>query len=101
MEGNLIQEESVYTVLAQQIGRGDEIMEGTYMVDGICPVCGYSMVMSRLSCRNCGSALEGTFSVDEFSTEFDAHLQNRGTRTDRGAARLVLLARLDNTHVVF
>jgi len=101
MEGNLIQEESVYTVLAQQIDRGDEIMEGTYTVDGICPVCGYSMVISRFSCRNCGSALEGTFSLDERSTEFDAHLQNRGTRTDRGEARFGLLARLDNTQLEF
>src|SRR2546421_10407948 len=101
MEGNLIQEESVYTVLAQQIDGGDEIMEGTYTVDGICPVCGYSMVISQFSCRNCGSALEGTFSLDERSTEFDAHLQNRGTRTDRGEARFGLLARLDNTQLEF
>jgi hypothetical protein len=99
--GYLMQEESGYTVLAQQIDRGDEIMEGTHTVDGICPVCGYGMVISRLSCRSCGSALEGSFSLGEHSIGFDAHFQNRGTRTDRGEARFGLLARLDNTQLEF
>src|SRR5437773_11671689 len=76
-------------------------MEGTYTVDGICPVCGYGMVISRLSCRNCGSALEGSCSLGEHSTEFDAHFQNRGTRTDRGEVRFGLLARLDSTQLEF
>ncbi|TMD64237.1 MAG: DUF2089 domain-containing protein [Chloroflexi bacterium] len=88
-------------------------MEGTYTVDGVCPVCGYGMVISRLSCRNCGSALEGSFSLDEYTTEFEGHFQNRGKRTDRdtrndrgmrtdrGEARFGLLARLDTTQLEF
>ena len=34
-----------------------------YEVDGICPVCGDVMVVTRLSCGHCGSALEGAFTV--------------------------------------
>src|SRR6266851_9061180 len=38
-----------------QIDRGEVNMERTNQVDGSCPVCGYGMVISRLSCSNCGS----------------------------------------------
>ncbi len=77
-------------------------MEGMYTVDGICPVCGDSMAISRLSCRNCGSALEGSFSLGEPLTGFDAQFQHRGARTERRIeARFGRLARLDSTQLEF
>lgn len=32
-------------------------------VTGVCPVCGEAMVVTRLSCPHCASALEGVFRV--------------------------------------
>src|SRR5712691_8306177 len=88
--------------LAQQIERGNEYMEGMHTVDGICPVCGDSMAISRLSCRNCGSALEGSFSLGETSTAFDPSFQHGRTRTEhRIEARFGRLARLDGTQLEF
>ena len=37
-----------------------------YPVVGKCPVCGDTMAVSRLHCRNCDSALEGQFSLGRF-----------------------------------
>lgn len=37
-----------------------------YPVIGKCPVCGDTMAVSRLHCRNCDSALEGQFSLGRF-----------------------------------
>ncbi|MBI3941868.1 MAG: DUF2089 domain-containing protein [Chloroflexi bacterium] len=36
-------------------------------VRGSCPVCGNEMVVQRLLCRNCGSSLEGQFTLDRFA----------------------------------
>src|SRR5216684_8574252 len=84
------------------IERGDDLMEGMYTVDGICPVCGDSMAISRLSCRNCGSALEGSFSLGEPLTGFDAQFQHRGARTERRIeARFGRLARLGSAQLEF
>jgi len=67
-------------------------MERTNKVDGSCPVCGYDMVISRLSCSNCGSALVGSFALVERATPVD----------DRsGEARFGRLARLDSTQLEF
>jgi len=74
-------------------------MERTNTVDGNCPVCGNGMVISRLSCRNCGSALEGSFSLREHSTGFDAHIRHSGAPGDE--ARFGRLARLDGTQLEF
>jgi hypothetical protein len=37
-----------------------------YPVIGKCPVCGDTLSVSRLHCRNCDSALEGQFSLGRF-----------------------------------
>jgi len=37
-----------------------------YPVIGKCPVCGDTMAVTRLHCRNCDSALEGQFSLGRF-----------------------------------
>ena len=67
-------------------------MERTNQVDGSCPVCGYAMVISRLSCSNCGSALVGSFALAE-------RLTPGGDRS--GEARFGRLARLDSTQLEF
>ena len=71
----------------------------TNAVDGNCPVCGNGMVISRLSCRNCGSALEGAFSLRDQSSGFDAQLWQNGAPGDE--ARYGRLARLDGTQLEF
>jgi hypothetical protein len=68
-------------------------------VDGNCPVCGNGMVISRLSCRNCGSSLEGSFSLREPSSRFDAHICHFDAPDDE--ALLGRLARLDGTQLEF
>ena len=57
------------------------------------------MVISRLSCRNCGSALEGAFSLRDQSSGFDAQLWQNGAPGDE--ARYGRLARLDGTQLEF
>ena len=37
-----------------------------YPVVGKCPVCGESMIVTRLYCRTCDSALEGHFTLGRF-----------------------------------
>ncbi|MCL7451598.1 MAG: DUF2089 domain-containing protein [Anaerolineae bacterium] len=37
-----------------------------YPVIGKCPVCGDTMSVTRLHCRNCDSALEGQFTLGRF-----------------------------------
>src|SRR5215471_2669360 len=57
------------------------------------------MVISRLSCRNCGSALEGAFSLRDQSSGFDTQLWQSGAPGDE--ARYGRLARLDGTQLEF
>jgi hypothetical protein len=59
-------------------------------VSGICPVCGETMVVTRLSCASCGSALEGTFQLSEI-----------GASPSSGAERFGRLARLDTAQLQF
>ena len=70
-------------------------MPETYEVDPSCPVCGDTMIVSRLTCLRCGSALEGSF-----------HLAGAGSLGPRAArldeeARYGRLARLDATQLEF
>jgi len=37
-----------------------------YPVIGMCPICGEPLVVTRLYCRSCNSALEGHFSLGKF-----------------------------------
>jgi hypothetical protein len=59
-------------------------------VSGVCPVCGETMVVTRLSCTSCGSALEGTFQLSEI-----------GAPSTAGAERFGRLARLDTAQLQF
>lgn len=38
-------------------------MYGVYPVPGQCPVCGGSMIVTRLQCPDCNTAVEGRFSL--------------------------------------
>jgi hypothetical protein len=76
-------------------------MERMHTIDGDCPVCGSGMVISRFSCRNCGSALEGSFSLRGHPAGFDALIRPGNARADRGEARFGRLARLDGTQLEF
>ena len=53
----------------------------THEVDGTCPVCGSGMLVTRLSCAQCGSALEGAFVLSGRATA-DTHF-GRLARLDR------------------
>jgi hypothetical protein len=75
-------------------------MERTHTIDGVCPVCGDEMVITRLSCGNCGSALEGSFALSTPAVEFDADYQQR-RRGDRDESRFGRLARLDDLQLEF
>jgi hypothetical protein len=77
-------------------------MERIHTVDGICPVCGDEMVISRLSCGNCGSALEGSFALNRPTEEFgttEAYQQHGHGESDEG--RFGRLARLDDPQLEF
>lgn len=75
-------------------------MERTHIIDSVCPVCGDEMVISRLSCGNCGSALEGSFALSTSSEEDDADYSS-GRRDEREESRFGRLARLDNVQLEF
>jgi hypothetical protein len=38
-----------------------------YQVPTECPVCHDELIVTRLACRNCGTALEGRFSMEKIS----------------------------------
>jgi hypothetical protein len=59
-------------------------------VPGNCPVCGEALVVTRLTCTSCGSALEGTFQPGEI-----------GAPVSAGAERFGRLARLDAAQLQF
>ena len=75
-------------------------MAQTFEVDGICPVCGAGMVVTRLSCARCGSSLEGAFHLSGApgSRTPSGPLGARG-RTDE--ERFGRLARLDAAQLDF
>lgn len=65
--------------------------------DGVCPVCGDDMVVTRYSCGRCGSSLEGVFRPGVAST--GPRSGPLGARADE--SRFGRLARLDNTQIEF
>ncbi len=78
-------------------------MPQSFEIDGSCPVCGGEMLVSRLSCTQCGSALEGAFHL---------HAPLAGRRTPSGPlstrsgrpddeTRFGRLARLDAAQLDF
>lgn len=81
--------------------------------DGVCPVCGAAMVVTRVSCGQCGSALEGVFHLTGAHTGVQqdgqpapvaiASLEAQINAQVAGqiAARFGRLARLDRTQLAF
>jgi hypothetical protein len=54
-----------------------------------CPVCSHELAVTRLNCRNCGTALEGDFSVGRFgrlgkdqTALLESFLRSRGNLRD-------------------
>ncbi|HEY7832081.1 MAG TPA: DUF2089 domain-containing protein [Ktedonobacterales bacterium] len=81
-------------------------MPRTFEVDGSCPVCGEAMVVTRLGCPHCGSALEGAFQLAAGATAKrtpSGPLGARGARAEaeRDEARFGRLARLDAAQLDF
>lgn len=66
-------------------------MAQTFDVTDECPVCGGTMIVARLACERCGSALEGSFRLVSAPTA--------ATRGD--VARFGRLARLDAAQLEF
>lgn len=77
-------------------------MAPTYSFEGVCPVCGEAMIVSRFSCRHCGSAVEGTFSPAGTPAGAPAHRQSGPLGARGGAeARFGRLARLEPAQLEF
>lgn len=68
-----------------------------------CPVCGHDhLVVTRLACPNCGSALEGAFEpAPAATTEGGARRSGPLASTARGEARFGGLARLSDEQLEF
>jgi hypothetical protein len=89
----------------------------THAFDGVCPVCGDQMVISRMTCGGCGSSLEGALRLSEPRTGVPAgpdavggdpgaratsHPLARETRERQDAERRFgRLARLDDAQLQF
>lgn len=71
-------------------------MAQTYDISSTCPVCGETMIVSRLSCPHCASSLEGAFRVAETSGDPSGP---SGARVPD--ARFGRLARLDGAQLEF
>lgn len=65
--------------------------------DGICPVCGDDMVVTRYSCGRCGSSLEGVFRPGARAA--GSRSGPLGARADE--SRFGRLARLDDAQIEF
>ncbi len=74
-------------------------MAPVHEFDGVCPVCGDSMVITRYSCGRCGSSLEGVFSPGAVRGDTGPRSGPLAGRTDD--ARFGRLARLDAAQLEF
>lgn len=61
----------------------------THDVISTCPVCSSELIVTRLACRTCGTALEGEFTVGRFGrlgreqmTLLESFLRSRGNLRD-------------------
>jgi hypothetical protein len=78
------------------------MMERIHTVEGICPVCGDQMVIARLSCGNCGSALEGSFALNAQAAQFEeTEAYRQGEQDESDERRFGRLARLDDRQLEF
>lgn len=83
-------------------GRGIEHMAQTFDVSDECPVCGERMIVTRLGCERCGSALEGSFRLMGASMALASGRSGPLVAASRGdEARFGRLARLDATQLEF
>ncbi|HEX6820322.1 MAG TPA: DUF2089 domain-containing protein [Ktedonobacterales bacterium] len=80
----------------------------THPVSEVCPVCGETMVVTRLSCATCGSSLEGAFSLAGAQGESGASRRSTGplsAQSERAADRIEerfgRLTRLDDAQLQF
>ncbi|HEV7129347.1 MAG TPA: DUF2089 domain-containing protein [Ktedonobacterales bacterium] len=79
-------------------------MAQTHEVDGVCPVCGETMRVTRLGCPQCGSALEGVFHVRGGTPSTAGQRSPSGPlggRQGGDEARFGRLTRLDATQLDF
>lgn len=77
-------------------------MAETFDVTDECPVCGGEMVVTRLSCERCGSALEGSFRLVGTPGAVASSPSGPLMAAPRGnEARFGRLARLDATQLEF
>ncbi|MFI5272313.1 MAG: DUF2089 domain-containing protein [Ktedonobacterales bacterium] len=70
-------------------------------VDGRCPVCSATMTVTRLSCAQCGSSLEGTFRLTGGAPEGASGKSGPLAARGEAEARFGRLARLDRTQIEF
>jgi hypothetical protein len=68
--------------------------------DGICPVCGEQMVITRMSCGACGSSLEGALHLGEPGARPGAR-KDTSKDARETEARFGRLARLDDAQLQF
>lgn len=78
-------------------------MAQTWQAPAQCPICGHDhLVVTRLACPNCGSALEGAFEpVGAATAESGARKSGPLTPNVRGEARFGRLARLNDEQLEF
>jgi hypothetical protein len=62
-------------------------MTQTFEVEGSCPVCGGGMLVTRLACTQCGSALEGSFRLRGVASAATAPTPGRRTPSGPLGAR--------------
>jgi hypothetical protein len=74
-------------------------MPQTFELDGTCPLCGGALLVTRLTCTQCGTALEGSFSLPPGAGRRTPS-GPLGARGD-GEARFGRLARLDAVQLDF
>ena len=83
-------------------GERDATMAQTWQAPAQCPICGHDhLVVTRLACPNCGSALEGVFEPGAATAEPGARKSGPLTSTARGEARFGRLARLNDEQLEF
>jgi hypothetical protein len=76
-------------------------MAELHEVSGMCPVCGEAMVVTRLGCPNCTSALEGTFRMSGMSGGGGTGSRSGPLGARSEEARYGRLARLDREQLEF
>lgn len=91
--------------MTQPSEQQSHLIHHTHDFSGLCPICGGAMVVTRLQCGQCGSALEGAFRLtgdgDGAPTSSPATLPTAQAQVAQALARFGRLARLDPTQLEF